>query len=504
MKEPERSVPIRVVALCGTVPILPCYSGIVAGAMDATANTVLVIGNDPAVAAVIRDALVEPGEDPIATIWVPSIAAAVVQLGEGGIDAILLDLSLPGSRGVDPFGEVSLAARRIPVLVVAGRGGQEKARQAVLRGAHGRLLMEHIGRSSLRWVVRHVLERAVMDDILHAEQERARVTLDSIGDGVISTDKAGNVTYLNPVAAALTGWSLDEASGRILSDVFHVVDGSTRQPISDPMKWVIRHDRIAGLAHNAVLIRRDGTESAIEDSIAPIHDRQADITGAVIVFRDVSEARAVERTLSHRAQHDVLTDLPNRMLLNDRLDQAIAVARRRGSQLAVLFLDLDGFKAINDSLGHAIGDKLLREVGKRLTAAVRGSDTVSRIGGDEFVIVLSEIEHAQNAARQADKIRAALSAPYAFARTQLCVNASVGISLFPDDGSDAETLVDCADAAMYAAKEDGRNTHRFFERATNGREVVQAGQDDLRCALERSIFGSTTSRSCPDVSQSTR
>jgi len=472
--------------------------------MNARATNVLVIGNDPAVAARMRDLLAEPGEDPIATIWFQSISVAIARLGEGGIGAILLDLSSPDSRGIDAFGEVFLAARRVPILVVATLEGQENARQAVRRGAYGRVLREHLGGSSFRLLLRHVLERTAMDDMRYDEQERARVTLDSIGDGVISTDTAGNVTYVNPVAERMTGWSLDEASGRNLSDVFHVVDGSTRQPISDPMKWAIQHDRIAGLASNAVLIRRDGTESAIEDSIAPIHDRHAGITGAVIVFRDVSKSRAVERTLSHRAHHDALTDLPNRMLLNDRLDQAIAVARRRGSQLAVLFLDVDGFKAINDSRGHAIGDKLLQEVGKRLTAAVRSSDTVSRLGGDEFVVVLSEIEHAENAARQADKIRAAVSAPHAFARAELRVNVSVGISLYPADGSDAETLVNCADAAMYAAKGSGRNTHRFFGRATRARTIGQAGQDDAGCALERTIFGSITAPPCPSASESTR
>src|SRR5213079_1810267 len=140
------------------------------------------------------------------------------------------------------------------------------------------------------------------------------------------------------------------------------------------------------------------------------------VIGAVIVFKDVREARALSLRAVYLAQHDFLTDLPNRMLLNDRLDQAIDLARRHGSKVAVLFLDLDRFKHINDSLGHAIGDKLLQGVGKRLVAAVRGSDTVGRQGSDEFVVVLSEVEHAQNAARHAEKIHAALSAPHAIAR----------------------------------------------------------------------------------------
>ncbi|MEO6565194.1 MAG: EAL domain-containing protein, partial [Casimicrobiaceae bacterium] len=191
----------------------------------------------------------------------------------------------------------------------------------------------------------------------------------------------------------------------------------------------------------------------------------------------------------HLAQHDVLTGLPNRMLLNDRLDQAIAMARRHGGLVGVLFLDLDRFKSVNDSLSHAIGDELLRAVGLRLVAAVRGSDTVSRHGGDEFVVVLSELELAGNAGRYVEKVRAALSAPYTIAGNDLQVNVSIGISIFPDDGQDAETLIKRADIAMYQAKENGRNTYRFFKREMNIRAVErQSIEGDLRRALERQEF----------------
>lgn len=320
-------------------------------------------------------------------------------------------------------------------------------------------------------LLRHVLQRRAVDDALLVERERAQMTLDSMGDGVISTDRAGNVTYLNPVAERMTGWLREQALGRMLSDVFCIIDGDTREPAPNPMELAVRQDRTVSLARNTILVRRDGIEAPIEDSIAPIHGQDGEVTGAVMVFRDVSKARAIELELSHLAQHDMLTGLPNRTLLNDRLNQAIALARRHGRQVAVLFLDLDRFKHINDSLGHAIGDGLLQEVGKRLTAAVRGSDTVSRQGGDEFVIVLSEVEHPRNAARLAEKIHAALSAPHAIAHHDLYVNASIGISIFPDDGQDAETLVKCADTAMYYAKDNGRNAHRFFKSEMNARMV---------------------------------
>ena len=156
-----------------------------------------------------------------------------------------------------------------------------------------------------------------------------------------------------------------------------------------------------------MLIRRDGYESAIEDTAAPIRDRRGQVTGAVIVFHDVGAARAMSLRMSYLAQHDFLTELPNRMLLNDRLTQAIASAHRHRKSLALLFVDVDHFKRINDSLGHAIGDQLLKSIARRLVACVRSSDTVSRHGGDEFVILLSEVAHPEDAAATADKILAA-------------------------------------------------------------------------------------------------
>jgi diguanylate cyclase (GGDEF)-like protein/PAS domain S-box-containing protein len=331
-----------------------------------------------------------------------------------------------------------------------------------------------------------VLGYAEADDRFFPEWQRAEMTLDSIGDGVISVDKAGSVTYLNPVAERMTGWSRAEASGRTLSDVFRVVDGDTREPAPSAMDQAVRGDKTVGFVHNAVLIRRDGIESAIEDSVGPIHDHSGEIIGAVMIFRDVSKAREAELRLRHLAQHDVLTGLPNRLLLNDRLSHAISLARRHGKLVAVLFLDLDRFKLVNDFQGHAVGDKLLQEIAKRLRATVRDSDTVARQGGDEFVVVLSELEHARHAARHAEKIHAALSGPNAIAQRDFRVEASIGISIFPDDGQDADTLIRCADAAMYRGKMNGRNSHQFFRPETNvraaGRHALQA---DLRRAMER-------------------
>jgi diguanylate cyclase (GGDEF)-like protein len=227
----------------------------------------------------------------------------------------------------------------------------------------------------------------------------------------------------------------------------------------------------------------------IEDSIAPIRDRDGQAEGAVIVFRDVSVAKAMAQEIAHTAEHDVLTGLPNRVLLNDRISQAIAAAKRHSKQLAVLFLDIDGFKHINDSLGHPVGDKLLRSISQRLLECVRGGDTVSRQGGDEFVVLLSELTQPRGAAIMAGRMLQAVAASHSVDVHELHVTASIGVSVYPDDGLNAETLIKNADTAMYQAKENGRQSYQFFTPSMNARAVErQSIEECLRRALERQEF----------------
>ena len=209
----------------------------------------------------------------------------------------------------------------------------------------------------------------------------------------------------------------------------------------------------------------------------------------MIVFHDVSQAHAMSQRLSHLAHHDFLTDLPNRLLFNDRLAQAMSAAQRHGEQLAVLFVDVDRFKHVNDSLGHAIGDQLLMSVAERLTANVRGSDTVSRQGGDEFVILLSTVARAEDAAVSAVKILTALSMPHQIKEHELQITLSIGIAVYPDDGSDAESLVKHADVAMLNAKNNGRNNYQFFRSDMNEHAMErQSLESGLRHALDGREF----------------
>ncbi|HWZ63528.1 MAG TPA: diguanylate cyclase [Steroidobacteraceae bacterium] len=398
--------------------------------------------------------------------WVSGCGDAIERLGDqqgDEIAAVVVDLFLADSQGVDTVEKLLHASPHVPILVLSHLRDESVARLAVQRGAQDYLLQERLDGYSLSKALNNMLERCAYAETPLLEMERAQVTLDSIGDAVISTDVAGNVTYLNAVAESMTGWLRQEAAGRRLQEVLRIIDGESREPALNPLAMAIVHNKTVGLSSNCVLIRRDGYESAIEDTAAPIHDRRGHVTGAVIVFHEVSAARTMAIRMSYLAQHDFLTELPNRLLLNDRLSQAIASAHRHGKSLALLFLDVDHFKRINDSLGHASGDQLLKSIARRLVTCVRGSDTVSRQGGDEFVILLSEVARAEDADSTAAKILAAVSAPHLIDAQELHVTVSVGISVYPADGADAETLIKSADLALFHSKAFGRANHQFYQ-----------------------------------------
>ncbi|MFZ0499298.1 MAG: EAL domain-containing protein [Steroidobacteraceae bacterium] len=461
-------------------------------------KTILLIQNDRRDAHFVREALIRSSDGPFQVEWVRLCSEGLKRLAEevksgrqpaDAIAAVLVDLFLPDSRGIETFDSLFCLAPHIPILVLTASQDEEVAKLAVKRGAQDYLLKARLDGYLLPKTLRSMVERAANAEALFEEKERAQVTLNSIGDAVISTDVGGRVTYLNAVAESMTGWSLEEAVGRPLEEVFRVANAATRESVRNPMTLAILENKTVGLESNCVLIRRDGTEAAIEDSAAPIHDRRGHVTGAVMVFRDVSMARALSLKMAHLARHDSLTDLPNRVLLNDRLTQALALARRHQKRLALLFLDLDRFKGINDSLGHAIGDRLLQSVAERLLACVRSSDTVSRQGGDEFVILLSEVTQPADAAVTAEKILLALSMPHRIDQQDLHLAASIGVVTYPDDGTEAKTLLKHADLAMYCAKDSGRNTYRLFEPDMNGytadRQSLESG---LHRAIERHEF----------------
>ena len=328
--------------------------------------------------------------------------------------------------------------------------------------------------------------RKAAERALFEEKQRVQVTLDSIGDAVVVCDRDLRVTLLNPVAELMTGWTEAEAIGRSTDEVVDLVDMAHGAAPLSPLRIALRDDRTVALQTDTALRQRNGRELPIEDSAAPIHDSNGAVVGGVMVFRDISELRTMAVKMSHLAQHDYLTDLPNRVLLHDRLSHALAaVPGGFGAAGAVLFLDVDNFKTINDSLGHQVGDLLLQEIAQRLVACVRDDDTVSRQGGDEFVVLLDRLNDPRDAARVADKMLRALHEPIEADGHSLHVTLSIGIALFPQDASDARTLLMQADTALYHAKRAGRDQYCYFSNNMSDKASSRLQLErQLRHALE--------------------
>ena len=449
-------------------------------------ETVLLIEDNFRDARLLREMFNEQGSHDIELTHVECMSDAEKYLAERAVGIVLLDLGLPDVQGLEAVRRAHAAAPHIPLVVLSGLDDESMAVQALQVGAQDYLIKGQIAPRELLRALRCAIERKIVEETLFAEKERVQVTLDCISDAVICTDISGNITFLNLVAEKMTGWSLQETVGRPMAEAFRTVDTTSREPTPNPMERAVEQDRTGHLPLNCILIRRDGFEIHIEDSVGSIHDLQGQLTGAVIVFRDVSVARAMTQQMAYSAQHDFLTGLPNRLLLSDRVSQSIALARRHPCQVAVLFLDLDGFKHINDCLGHSIGDKLLQSIAKRLVDCVRAPDTVSRQGGDEFVVLLQEVQQSEDAAITARRVLQAVAEPHSIDQHDLHVTSSMGVSVYPDDGLDAETLIKNADTAMYQAKENGRQSYQFFRPAMNARAVERHSiEEHLRCALER-------------------
>lgn len=435
---------------------------------------VLLVSRSAAVIARIINALSRAPERPYRVTPAAGLNIAETVLREREFGVLLLDLSLVDDDGQHSFMALSSAAPATAILALAEQDNETRARAALGYGAQDYVMAADLEADRLPRMIRSAIERQQREVDGRDLARQAAITLDSIGDAVLSTDLEGKVTYLNPVAETMTGWSSTEACGQPLAAVFNIIDEATRQAAPDPLLRAMQENRAVELTGDCLLLRKDGHEYQIEDSAAPIRTKDGQVSGAVIVFRDVGGLRANARDLAHLAHHDVLTDLPNRLLFGERVVNAIVLARRHMRQAALLYLDLDGFKDINDSQGHALGDQLLQSVTRRLVQGVRASDTVCRQGGDEFVILLSEIDGPSDAAGSASKLLRALAEPHVIEGHTFSLTASIGIALYPKDGRDVVALLRSADNAMYQAKGNGRNQYQFFA-MTHPRSVSDLG-----------------------------
>ena len=317
-----------------------------------------------------------------------------------------------------------------------------------------------------RGISHDVTERVRMEEALKQSEERYRTILTEIEEGYYEVDLAGNIRFVNKAACRQFGYSQEELIG---SNYRAYIPKEDVKTVFRAWNKVYRTGQPLQ-PYPFTTVRKDGTQIFVENSVSPVRNKVGTIIGFRAVSRDVTQRKQFEQKLAEMATHDPLTGLPNRSLLSDRLTMGLALTRRNGSRLSLLMLDLDKFKVINDTMGHAVGDQLLKSVAERLTDVTRKSDTVARVGGDEFVLVLPHINSPDDAAKLAQRILDAFQEPFIFDGQQLKITTSIGIAIYPDDGKEIEALLKCADSAMYQAKEQGRDMYKFC-----GNEGAAAG-----------------------------
>lgn len=303
-----------------------------------------------------------------------------------------------------------------------------------------------------------VTERRETERALRENEERYRTIIENIADGYYEVDLRGNFIFFNDACKAILGYEKDEMVGmnyRAMAD----------ENIAARISKIFRRVYLTGRPEKRAeweAIRKDGSRAHVEASVSLIHNAEGAPIGFRGIVHDITERKKTEEMIAHLAYHDALTDLPNRLLFRDRLSRAIAQSKRKGTKFALLMLDLDDFKTINDTLGHSAGDGLLRSAGGRLSKILRKVDTVARVGGDEFLILLEDIALEEHASTIARKILKAFQKPFLLDEKERIVTTSIGIAICPGDGDDEDTLMKRADIALYRAKKDGRNIYRRY------------------------------------------
>ena len=350
--------------------------------------------------------------------------------------------------------------------------------------AHGRLLR-------LVGVELDITERKLYEEALFREKESAQITLQSIGDGVITTDAASTIDYINPVAEQLTGWRLEDAMGRPVEEIFRAFHEETCEPLENPLSVSMRRARPIKSLRPMLLIRRDGNELYVESTASPIRAGNSKVGGGVLVFHDVSESRELNRRLSYHDSHDLLTGLVNRREFEERLERALKSAKANEASYALCYLDIDQFKIVNDTCGHSAGDALLGQVGALLKSKVRWRDTLSRLRGDEFGLLLESCT-LDEAMRMAESLREAVrNFRFSWEERVYRLGASIGVVPITADSEDVAAILSAADGACAAAKEQGRNrVHSFAENdielMRRRREMQWAAR--INAALEEGRF----------------
>lgn len=443
-------------------------------------NKVLVVDDDDvdrmALCRLLR--AINPG---IVIKEADSAVNALGQFHEQEYDCIFLDFFMPDGDGLSVLRQMRADDSLVPVIMLTGQGDEQLAVSMIQAGASDYLPKGKLNREALFHSLRNVCrlhqaesERRSIEESLRQSNKKIVDILECISDAFFAIDSTSRFTYLNAQAESLLQESRQVLLGQVIWDC-----------LPEATSWL--QDAIGKAIKQGGAISAEGFYEPrnmwFEANVYPGHD------GVTVYFRDITERKQIEERLSYLANYDALTGLPNRSLLMDRIGQALSRAPWQGRVVALMFCDLDRFKIVNDTLGHAVGDQLLKCVAERLESCLRAGDTVARIGGDEFVILLTDMAGKNDAGMVAQKIVKVVSAPLEILGHEIYVTTSIGVSTFPDHGHDPQTLLKNADFAMYRAKEGGKNTFQYFEPELAAKQQTRLSlEGKLRRALEQREF----------------
>ena len=426
---------------------------------DTPLPLILIVDDDVIVRILLRQFLESEGFQVVEAV---DGISALETLKRMTVDMVLLDIVMPGMDG-------NMVCTRIqdlipdppPVLIMTAMDYDEEVGLVYSAGA-----VDYV-RKPLMWPVlrnriRYILKAHRANQEMSLLSKKYEMILDSADNGISGLDREGKISYMNLAGQRMLGYSAEEALGRDCYEVFRfarpgsVPFGENCSPFLNVGKkdTSLRFDEVR-------MERKDGTTFPADLRVTPIIQEDR-LTGGVVVFQDITERQKASQIIRHMANHDALTNLPNRNYLLQRLPQAVSLAKRQSRKLFLLFTDLDRFKPINDEYGHAVGDIVLVQVGKRLTKAMRASDSVCRLGGDEFVILLESAATLNGAIMVAERVIELLNEPIKVKELVCSIGASIGIAIYPDDSEDADVLLRHADQAMYAAKKKGRNCWHLY------------------------------------------
>jgi Amt family ammonium transporter len=456
------------------------------------ARNILLVDERPSVAAATCELLRAHG---FTAAWSGSAAQALKRLAQGDIGVLMTALHMAEMSGLELIERCRRLPKRVASVLCAERATLDDALAAVQSGV-GAVLLRPDEPSQLLAAI----ERAIDGLFEHAQRERAassgcnhpdceecgfRALLDSLGDAVISTRPNGDVRYANPVAESLLGRTAEELIGRPIEEVFRLQDASG-QPVSPAVLDCLGRGIRARSEGYPILVRHDGAPLAINEIATPMRDASGGMLGASLVFRDVSKARAHAERAAHDAAHDALTGLVNRREFERRLKYALGRAHRDGNRSVLLYMDLDRFKQVNDSCGHAAGDQLLRQLSQVLLHCVRSRDTLARLGGDEFALLLEGCDEDQGARLAEQLLRAVADYRFLWQGRHFALGASIGLAPITHDAGGMDALLSAVDRACYAAKDAGRNcVVRIHDLPEAGASSQPVGGNRLRDALSR-------------------